>query len=85
MHCTLKSVALPKKYCHNRSCFSTLIRNVNKTHISSYEPCYMQFNRQQGPQGPQKISSLKSIKIQNLAPKNMGMCHETIRMLPHNR
>ena len=40
----------------------------------------MSFCRKQGPQGPQKLSSLKSLKINPPpTPKNTGMCHETIR------
>ena len=32
----------------------------------------------QGPQGPQKLSSQKSLKSKP-NPKNTGMCHKTIR------
>ncbi len=32
--------------------------------------------RKKGPQRPQKLSSLKSLKIQPPLQKNTGMCHQ---------
>ncbi len=36
------------------------------------------FFKQGPPQGPQKLSSLKSPNVQNHLPKNTGMCHDKI-------